>query len=74
MSCDRELTQKIRLFNRTYTNVLGLLDHHLLGGKHSLAEVRILFEISHRALCTATELSKCLLMDKAFLLSSSTKT
>ena len=67
MSCDRELTQKIRLFNRTYTNVLGLLDHHLLGGKHSLAEVRILFEFSHRALCTATELSKSLLMDKGYL-------
>lgn len=67
MSCDRELTQKIRLFNRTYTNVLGLLDHHLLGGEHSLAEVRILFELSHRALCTATELSKCLLMDKGYL-------
>ena len=31
-----------------------------------MAEVRILFEISHRALCTATELSKCLLMDKCF--------
>lgn len=67
MSCDKELTQKIRLFNRTYTNVLGLLDHHLLGGDHSLAEVRILFEISHREPCSATELSKCLLMDKGYL-------
>lgn len=67
MSCDKELTQKIRLFNRTYTNVLGLLDHHLLGGEYSLAEIRILFEINHSQGCSASDLIKRLSIDKGYL-------
>lgn len=67
MSCGKELTQRIRLFNRTYTNVLGLLDHHLLGGDYSLAEFRILFEINHSQGCSASDLTKRLSMDKGYL-------
>lgn len=35
----------IRSFNRYYTNILGLLDQHILESDLSLSEVRVLHEI-----------------------------
>jgi DNA-binding MarR family transcriptional regulator/GNAT superfamily N-acetyltransferase len=37
---------RIRAFNRRWTEVLGLLDRHLLGTPHSLTDARVLFELS----------------------------
>ncbi|AOT72907.1 bifunctional helix-turn-helix transcriptional regulator/GNAT family N-acetyltransferase [Geosporobacter ferrireducens] len=57
----------IRRFNRFYTNVLGLLDQHMLDSKFSLAEARILYDIGHTEKCTAKELIEGLRIDSGYL-------
>lgn len=57
----------IRAFNRYYTNVLGLLDQHILDSPLSLSEVRVLYEIDKTENCTAKMLSKTLLFDTGYL-------
>jgi len=37
---------RLRAFNRRWTEVLGLLERHLLGTPYSLAESRVLFELA----------------------------
>jgi len=58
---------EIRAFNRYYTDLLGLLDKHLLLSTLSLTEARILFEIQNHTLCTAQNLSQLLHIDKGYL-------
>ena len=36
-----------------YTNILGLLNQHMLDSEFSLAEVRVLYDIGHTENCTA---------------------
>jgi DNA-binding MarR family transcriptional regulator len=57
----------IREFNRYYTGILGLLDRHILDSTFSLAEARIMFELSHSTHCTASDLMMSLQMDKGQL-------
>jgi DNA-binding MarR family transcriptional regulator len=57
----------IRQFNRCYTNVLGLLDRHILDSVFSLSEVRILYEIANMEFCTAKLLSAKLFLDQGYL-------
>lgn len=57
----------IRKFNRFYTNVLGLLDQHLLETDFSLSEARVLFEIGHTDRCTAKMLIDKLRLDAGYL-------
>ncbi|MBY8992811.1 MAG: MarR family transcriptional regulator, partial [Candidatus Lokiarchaeota archaeon] len=59
--------EKIRRFNRFYTNSLGLLDKTLLKSHYSLTEVRIMFEINRLSPITASELVKLLNLDPAYL-------
>jgi DNA-binding MarR family transcriptional regulator len=61
------MTQDIRAFNRFYTDILGLLDSHLLNSKYSLAEARILYEISQRGSCHAAHIMTVTHMDKSYL-------
>jgi DNA-binding MarR family transcriptional regulator/GNAT superfamily N-acetyltransferase len=58
---------KIRKFNRFYTNLLGLLDQHLLDTKFSLTEARILYEIGESNICSAAELTQKLNIDPGYL-------
>jgi DNA-binding MarR family transcriptional regulator/GNAT superfamily N-acetyltransferase len=37
--------ERVRAFNRSWTEVLGLLDRHLLDTDHTLTEARLLFEL-----------------------------
>ena len=50
------LIQVIRRFNRFYTNILGLLDQHMLESEFSLSKACVLYEIGHTANCTAKTL------------------
>ncbi len=58
---------RIRAFNRTWTEVLGLLDQGLLETKHSLAEARVIFELAQRDDWERLELRERLGMDASFL-------
>ncbi|QMW04966.1 MarR family winged helix-turn-helix transcriptional regulator [Spirosoma foliorum] len=62
-----ESIQQIRTFNRFYTDLLGLLDSHLLRSSYSLAEGRILFEISSKGQCQASDIIAVLSIDKGYL-------
>jgi DNA-binding MarR family transcriptional regulator/ribosomal protein S18 acetylase RimI-like enzyme len=58
---------QIRSFNRFYTNVLGLLDQHILDSGYSLTEVRVLLEISKFKHCTANILVNELEVDRSYM-------
>ncbi|MCU1361648.1 MAG: hypothetical protein JWN99_2937 [Ilumatobacteraceae bacterium] len=58
---------RIRAFNRGWTEVLGLLDQGLLDTEHSLAEARVIFELAQRPSWGRLELRQRLGMDASFL-------
>lgn len=59
--------QEIRAFNRFYTNVIGLLDRHILNSNYSLPEVRIMFELYHNNGMTASDIITQIDIDKSYL-------
>lgn len=61
------LIHAIRKFNRFYTNILGLLNQHLLGSEFSLPEVRVLYELAHSRDITAKQLTRELKIDPGYL-------
>ena len=63
----QSLIQEIRAFNRFYTNIIGLLDRHILNSNYSLPEVRILFEIYHHSELTASDIIDFPDIDKGYL-------
>ncbi len=67
MNNDRDLIDKIRGFNRFYTNVIGLLDQHFLGSPFSLTEGRVLYEICNTDECTARKIKEKILIDEGYL-------
>jgi DNA-binding MarR family transcriptional regulator len=67
MKHNQELIDKIRDFNRFYTNVIGLLDRHFLDTPFSLTEGRVLYEISHTELCTAKKIRSNIDIDEGYL-------
>lgn len=67
MSNNQELIDKIREFNRFYTNVIGLLDRHFLDTPYSLTEGRVLYEISHTEFCTAKKIRSNIDIDEGYL-------
>ncbi len=62
-----ETVQRVRAFNRRWTEVLGLLDQGLLRTERSLAEARVLFELAQRPAWERLELRERLGMDASFL-------
>lgn len=62
-----KLIEEIRAFNRFYTQIIGLLNDHILNSKYSLPEARLLFELFHRPGLTASDLIGSLDMDKGYL-------
>src|SRR3954464_6430547 len=57
----------VRQFNRFYTRTIGALGEGHLGSPFNLTEVRVLFELAHRAAPTATELSAAVGLDMGYL-------
>ncbi|MFF2907974.1 GNAT family N-acetyltransferase [Paenibacillus sp. NPDC057934] len=66
-SVDTSIVSIVRRFNRFYTNVLGLLDQHILNSEFSLSEARVLFEIENTENCTAKMLIDQLNLDAGYL-------
>ena len=59
--------KEVRSFNRFYTNIIGLLDKHILNSHYSLPEVRIMFELHHNSGLTASEITTLIEIDKGYL-------
>lgn len=62
-----DIVTEIRGFNRFYTNILGLLDQHIIDSGYSLTEARILFEISKTDTCTANQLCSILKIERSYM-------
>jgi len=67
MNNDQELIDRIRDFNRFYTNIIGLLDQHFLDSPFSLTEGRILFEICNTEECSAKKIREKISIDEGYL-------
>jgi len=59
--------KQVRAFNRFYTNVIGLLDKHILSSNYSLPEVRIMFELYHRGELQASDIIALIDIDKGYM-------
>ena len=62
-----EAIKDIRAFNRFYTNVIGVVDRHILDSPFSLTEARILYELSHGVHVTARRITQFLHVDEGYL-------
>lgn len=67
MNRNQELIERIRSFNRFYTNIIGLLDQHFLDSPFSLTEGRVLYEISHTENCSAKKIREKISIDEGYL-------
>lgn len=67
MAQKQESIEKIRRFNRFYTNVIGLLDQHFLDTQFSLTEGRVLYEISQMEKCSARKIMENITIDEGYL-------
>ena len=67
MAQNQELIDKIRSFNRFYTNVIGLLDQHFLDSPFSLTEGRVLYEICNTEGCSAKKIRENIVIDEGYL-------
>ena len=62
-----QMIDKIRAFNRFYTNIIGLLDQHFLDSPFSLTEGRVLYEICNTEDCSAKKIREKILIDEGYL-------
>jgi DNA-binding MarR family transcriptional regulator len=63
----QELIDRIRSFNRFYTNIIGLLDQHFLDSPFSLTEGRVLYEICNTEECSAKKIRENIVIDEGYL-------
>jgi DNA-binding MarR family transcriptional regulator len=59
--------RKVRAFNRYYTDLIGLLDKHLLNSAYSLAEARILYEVHAAGSIQASHIMQVMHIDRGYL-------
>jgi len=57
----------LREFNRSYTNIIGVLDEGLLQTEYSLTEARVIFELAQRAATDVPALRRGLSIDAGYL-------
>ena len=67
MRSTQELIDRIRGFNRFYTNIIGLLDQHFLDSPFSLTEGRVLYEICNAEDCSAKKIRENIVVDEGYL-------
>jgi DNA-binding MarR family transcriptional regulator len=67
MTRNQELIDKVRSFNRFYTNIIGLLDQHYLDSPFSLTEGRVLYEICNTEECSAKMIRESIVIDEGYL-------
>ena len=67
MKRDQQVIDKIRSFNRFYTNIIGLLDQHFLDSPFSLTEGRVLYEICNTEECSAKKIRESIVIDEGYL-------
>jgi DNA-binding MarR family transcriptional regulator len=67
MKNSQELIDRIRSFNRFYTNIIGLLDQHFLDSPFSLTEGRVLYEICNTEECSAKAIRESIVIDEGYL-------
>lgn len=67
MPHNQKMIDKIRDFNRFYTNIIGLLDQHYLDSSFSLTEGRVLYEICNTEDCSAKKIREKILIDEGYL-------
>jgi DNA-binding MarR family transcriptional regulator len=67
MTQNRQLIDRIRSFNRFYTNIIGLLDQHFLDSPFSLTEGRVLYEICNIQDCSAKKIRESTVIDEGYL-------
>ena len=63
----QDLIDKIRSFNRFYTNIIGLLEQHFLDSPFSLTEGRVLYEICNTEDCSAKKIRESVVIDEGYL-------
>jgi DNA-binding MarR family transcriptional regulator len=67
MTPHQQSIDRIRSFNRFYTNIIGLLDQHFLDSPFSLTEGRVLYEICNIEDCSAKKIRENIVIDEGYL-------
>ena len=67
MTPHQEMIDRIRSFNRFYTNIIGLLDQHFLDSPLTLTEGRVLYEICNTEDCSAKKIREKIVIDEGYL-------
>ncbi|MFJ5764526.1 MarR family winged helix-turn-helix transcriptional regulator [Lysinibacillus sp. NPDC093210] len=67
MNLNDNIIADIRQFNRFYTNILGLLDKHVLDTGYSFTEARVIIEIGLLEQCISNTLAGNLNIDRSYM-------
>jgi DNA-binding MarR family transcriptional regulator len=67
MNLNDNIIADIRQFNRFYTNILGLLDKHVLDTGYSFTEARVIVEIGLLEQCISNNLAGNLNIDRSYM-------